>query len=254
MAMRVASVSFFRHCNKVITRHSKSMFQIQSQQAWSTCHLALSYCPNEHVNAIKAKYTSNYMTNQFSTQRQNQKLVRYFPNYVIYNEDATFSLKFAPPLIKRNNQNVNISKKGKLVFEVAPHIEGDTMTDWLRAINIALSVEELGELLCNIAQFKESKFSHMYTQGDTKTITISPNDGDGSCNIMIHAEEQEGESKKESIVISEGEMEVIKNIINITVPNLVAFNTLVEQSITTLINRENNQFSSYDPFHDDYNR
>ena len=250
--MRIVSVSSFRNCNKAIAGRSTSILGSQFQQASPINYLTSSYCYNEHINTIKTTCLSNNLTNRslsFSSQRQNQNVVRYFPNYVVYKEDATFSLKFIPPVFKTNNQNINIGRKGKLVFEVAPRIEGDAMTDWTRAINIALSVEELGELLCNIEQLKESRFNHNSLQGDNKTITILPGDNDGSCEINMHAEDQAGESKEVCVVLAEGEMEVIKNIINTTLPNLVAFNTLVEQSITTLVNRENNQISSNDSFY-----
>ena len=48
-------------------------------------------------------------------------------------------------------------------------------------------------------------------------------------------------------------MNVVKNIINATLHNLVAWDVLVDQSIETLVHDEkSNYFSAFDPLRNDY--
>merc|ERR1712157_628165 len=117
----------------------------------------------------------------------NNYTMRYFPNYVLYKE-VSFSLKFVPPQFKRNNQNVNVGKKGKIVFEIAPRNSEGTSTDWFNAISIALTVEEIGELLSNLGKCKESTYSHTSMNGDTKTLTVIPSEDGVSCKLHLHSE------------------------------------------------------------------
>lgn len=237
--MRVPA-SLFHNCKAIGSSFLRR--QISSQASHSSNFV--SHCTSQTVPAIQhLTLPKNFSSHSNPPHSQNQNdNVRFFPNYVVYKDNASFSLKFVPPQFKRNNQNINVGKKGKIVFEVAPRGEG-TMTDWFNAINIALSVEELGVFLSNISNLKETSFSHTSMQGDTKTISMVPNEDGSSCKIILNAE---GKPENEECVLNEGELEVVKNIILSTIPNLVAWNTLIEQSITSLVGRENYS----DPFAD----
>lgn len=216
----------------------------QSQALSNKSNLASHNCksqtfmPTTHQSLTKN--FSSYSNNQSSSSNQNDH-VRYFPNYTVFKDNATFAVKFVPPQFKRNNQNVNVGRKGKIIFEVAPRHEGSTITDWVNSVTIALNTEEVGLLLSNASQCKESTFSHTSMQGDTKTLSMIPNEDGTSCRIIMN---KEGKPENNECVLSEGELEVVKNILHSTIPNLVAWNTLIEQSITALIAREDNS----DPF------
>jgi len=148
---------------------------------------------------------------------------------------------------------MNVSKKGKLVFEVAPRAEGEKYTNWSNAINIGLSVEELGELLSNLLQLNdEIKFTHTTMQGETKAMTIVSIDG--GYEVRMDADGGEGGHKEVSAAISEGDMEVIKNLINTTLPNFIAWDVMFDQSIQRVVERETNRHSSpsYDNYRNDY--
>jgi len=250
--MRAVPISLFRYNSKVI---SGGFYHVQTQQQTSCIsYMALSRCNNRpqqsnfqhnvnNKNAIHPWYKS-VTYNQSKVQFSSQGNVRYFPNYVLHKDEGAFSLKFVPPMFKRSKQNINVGRKGKLIFEVAPRLEGETMTHWSGAINIALSVEELGELLCNMAQLKESTFRHTSMHGESKQISIMPHDSYGSYKILISVDDDDNQSAEEKVILTEGEMEVVRNLISVTMPNMTAFNTLVENSINSLVNKENVPSSS----------
>ena len=86
------------------------------------------------------------------------------------------------------HQKINIGKKGKIIFDIAPRMHGNKMTDWSNAMNIALNPEELGDLLSNLMMLSEvTSYTHTSLQGVSKVLTIVANYTDGHYTFKLNA-------------------------------------------------------------------
>ena len=107
-------------------------------------------------------------------------------------------------------------------------MQGNKMTDWSNAMNIALNPEELGDLLSNNLMIlsEVTSYTHTSLQGVSKVLTIVANYTDGHYTFKLNAndnandndnskdKEEEGSNNKSNrdqcVVITEGEMNVVK--------------------------------------------
>jgi len=233
----------------------------------STCVVSNNYTINKNNKcSFSSQHHNSHNSHSHSHNNNSNRGVRYFPNYTIYKDDSVLTIKYLAPSFKINNQKINIGKKGKIVFDIAPRMQGNKMTDWSNAMNIALNPEELGHLLSNLMILNElTTFTHTSLQGVSKVLTIDANYTDGHYSFKLNAndnskdkeEEEEGNNnnsnREQCVVITDGEMNVVKNIINATLPNLVAWDVLVDQSIETLVHNEKSNYSSaFDPLRNDF--
>ena len=160
---------------------------------------------------------------------------RFFPQYTVFKKKTCFILKFQSPIFKQmsGESTKNVSKKGKLRFEIIPRggrAGGITnLLDWDNAVSMNLSAESVGQLMVDLSQRKPLKLSFDQTSFVTTPIDSSKNLGSYRFTVT-HGQ------RVEEIVLSGGEVEVIKTLIRYSIPQLVAWDSLIHKSLNNLLN------------------
>lgn len=180
---------------------------------------------------------------------------RGFPQYTIFGPDSALSLRAAMPNFKRaGTDGVSVERRGKIVFEFIPRNATGAGFAWGDKTLFSLSVEEMGLLLSQLPG-NEVELSHptfstgrgdeepsgvQQLGGDAveKVMTIVPGEG---ATLKVKVDYMQGgvggqtppgiegmPSTPLEITLQAGEFEVVKSILQTSIPYLLGWNTTMD--------------------------
>mmetsp|Transcript_6705 Transcript_6705/g.7580 ORF Transcript_6705/g.7580 Transcript_6705/m.7580 type:complete len:289 (-) Transcript_6705:303-1169(-) len=183
--------------------------------------------------------------------------MKVFPSYSVYGETSILNIKPIMPTFKTSGKEgnfISVDKKGRILFELSP-ITGNNI-NWGEMIKFALSVEELGLMISQLP-FHQVRFVRQLNSMDgdgmngsryntitndesiEKTLTLTPSDG---AAIMLELDYMKngvggqlppmntGESTTapQHILLQAGEWEVIRAIVQDSIPSLAGWKLLMD--------------------------
>jgi len=234
---------------------SSAVASSQSLQSssYSTCLSLTPYrdCDGKvkSINNIKMiknnskKYLSYYSNNNStdnSLMGRNQQ--RYYPQYTIFHSNVALTFKSILPEFKKSGRNISVARKGKFLLEFSPRhstnkkednkfygATHDYTTEWSQSISIALNTEEIGQLICDIKKGKECIMYH--NSHVLKTFKVIPSlEEEGSYKFSLTVGEG-SVAEGDEIELNFGEIEVIKILLDNSLPYLAGWNTLMQRSL-----------------------
>ena len=191
-----------------------------------------------YANSAVLKSHNSYhpkcaIANNFSSTSSHKDISDKMPKYTLFREDGAFSLKPNPPTMRKIENTVNISKKGRLSFSFTPRVVDNSrlgnMLNWPDTLSVSIGVEDIGKILFGLSKHKPIHFSFPSKNGDgdngSRNLIIEPYQ-DGTCKIMFVYGEVE-----RKIVLTLGELLVLKSFFINSIPQLVGWNTLMNLSL-----------------------
>ena len=164
-------------------------------------------------------------------------------DYTVFNKKACVSLKPISPEIGVSAKGYTyISKPGTLLWTFTPASESNmgSKFDWNNALHISTNIADSGTLISNIAKVESSSFYRNSQYGGTggggdedKILSFNYSEIDSGKVWFVTAtvkNKQSGEDRKISVMVPEGQMAAIAELVKFCIPRLVGFDKLLEQS------------------------
>lgn len=199
---------------------------------------------------------------------------RGFPQYTIFGTDSALSVRSIMPVYKKAGQDgVSVDRRGKLMIEFIPRNITGAGFAWNNKIFFSLTVEEVGLLLSqlpgNSMELSHPTFSDDYSGGDSaggvaatagdvveKVLTIEPGEGGAvTFKIDFMSNGVGGQSPPAfndgppptpiAITIQAGEFEVIKSILQTSIPYILGWNTTMDIASAFAISKGLSEGKSY---------
>lgn len=196
---------------------------------------------------------------------------RAFPSYSIFGTDALLTMKPLLPTFKpAGGDGVALDRRGKMMLSFTPSAagsDGGGSGNWLwqEQLSIALTVEEVG-LLVNQLPMHEVEISRSgnnqggrgggeyslapepeISDAPDKVLTATPGDGatvtftldfvrDGVGGQLSPLEENSRHAPME-VVAQAGDFEVLKRLMETSIPQLLGWNSMMDIGVQSMINR-----------------
>jgi len=184
-----------------------------------------------------------------------QATQRFYPQYTVFHSSCALTFKSILPEFKRSGPSGNIAvhRKGRFLLEFSPRhstnkrednayyasttYDGPSsthVTEWNQSLSIALNTEEIGQLICDLKNGKECNIYHN-SNPDTvsKTFQAKPSVVEEGSYKFILTVGEGSSAEGDEIELNFGEMEVIKILLDNSIPYLVGWMTLMQRSLNT---------------------
>ena len=236
--MRIVAQHLLRN---TFTYKAGKVLSTQSLKSYIPCASSI-ISPYNITHKLQRPTNKHFSTNPYEE-------IHKLPKYTIFREDGAFSIKPALPLIQQLDLAVNIRKKGRLFFSFTPRVQDNTrlgnMLNWPDTLSVNVGVEDIGKILYGLAKYRPIHFSFTTEMG-SRELWIEPRD-DGTCKIMHRT----GDIERQ-IVLSAGEVLILKAFLKNSVPQLLAWNTLMncslEEMVTSVAHRYHDPYSGTSSF------
>lgn len=158
-----------------------------------------------------------------------------FSDYSVYKQKAAFSLKVIPPTFKTSGSYKRMSREGVLLFELAPAV-GNRQYDWNAKLTFSLNPTECGGFL--VADKNEQLlFTHDPNMGSedagqvVKRLSINPSPDGKGVFFRINSSGADKSKIDIPILLTWGELEVVKIITRFSLPYLLGFDKALERAV-----------------------
>jgi len=168
-------------------------------------------------------------------------------SYAIYGREVALSMKPVPPVLaaKGNNNNLAILRAGGILFDIAP-ASGTKSYDWLKKETFRLNPTECGEFLAlhAVPSVSEIEFLRGPNENNkrinrfSKRLNLKTNPDGNGVLLSLHVSGSTDLFKSMTLSISRGEFEVMRNLINYSLPRFFGFDSSWSSNISIIPSAE----------------
>lgn len=157
-----------------------------------------------------------------------------FADYSIYKQKSALAVKPIPPTFKTAGGYKTVAREGALYFEMAPAV-GNRQYDWNAKVTFSLSPTECGTLLA-ADKNEQLLFTHDPNMGSqdagqvVKRLSVNPAPDGKGIFFRINSTGADKSKVDIPIMITWGELEVIKTIARFSLPRLLGVDKLFERN------------------------
>lgn len=157
-----------------------------------------------------------------------------FADYTVYKQKSALAVKPIPPTFKTSDGYKTVAREGSIFFEMAPAV-GNRQYDWNSKVTFSLNPTECGVLLA-ADKNEQLLFTHDPNMGSqdagqvVKRLSVNPAPDGKGIFFRINSTGADKNKVDIPIMLTWGELEVVKTIARFSLPHLLGFDKLFERN------------------------